>query len=107
MTKLQQDLHNCHALFCQMQDASRTHAGGKRLEHMQDVSGMRAGHVWDACKHYLGTELYLITMWLSASPMVLYLPYCPWGNSQSCHGVLCCGQLPHLQLIVTDGHYSR
>jgi len=40
--KLQQDIRECQCLFCQMRDASRTetHAG------------------WDACKHYLGAELY-------------------------------------------------
>jgi len=38
--KLQQVLINCHALFCQMLDMPRTHAG-----HVQNICRMLLGHV--------------------------------------------------------------
>ena len=41
--KLQQDLRDCHTLFCQIQDASRTCVG-----HVWDVCGTCLGHVQDA-----------------------------------------------------------
>ena len=31
---------------------------------MQDVYGMRAGHVWDACERCLGAELYLMNVFI-------------------------------------------
>jgi len=47
--KLQQDVCECHAPFCQM---------GTHLERMRDASEMHSGHVPDACERYLGAELY-------------------------------------------------
>ena len=41
-------------------DAGRVqNACGSCLEHVQDASEMCAGCIWDACKRYLGAELYL------------------------------------------------
>ena len=33
---------------------------GMYPECMQDAYGTCTGHVWDACEHYLGAELYCI-----------------------------------------------
>ena len=48
MIKLQQDVRDCHAFFVRC---------GMCPEHMRwDVSGTRAGCIWDTCEHNLGAE---------------------------------------------------
>ena len=59
---LQQDLHNCHALFCQTQDVSRMHERRVRNscrmhpECVQDVSWMRVRMLpWSRAVPYVHT----------------------------------------------------
>ena len=53
--KLQQDFHNCHALFARH---------GMHKKCMQDASETCARHVWDMCQHYLGAKLHCMQKFL-------------------------------------------
>ena len=75
--KLQHDVYDYHTLFARR----RMHYDPERmwahLECMHNMSGMRAGHVWDACQRYLGAELYCTCTMTSAQDLRITL-YAAW-----------------------------